>query len=470
MTDPSILNPLENALTSRIPRSGEVDRLLQPESASIREDYLITALKTLARGDDSAGFRRALRAAAQWSRSRGGPGAANTLVSRLEVALELRRPTLALYDHCLHIIGGGQKYGLMLLDALKEDFDTTILTHRPMEPAAIRDWYGLELSRCRYHTIDLPEYADSGAHIDPARINRRMPNPFHRVSRMSGDFDLFINNSMNEMVFPLAGISTMVCHFPERRPGAYFYSDRYDYVIYNSEYTAGWIERKWKFRPHVHIYPPVDMPPEEKPLEKDPLILSVARFEQGGSKKQKEMVQAFLTLRRRFPEETRDWHLVLAGGSPDGNPYLDELRAEIRNTGDTHIRLRVNINSDELRSLYLRASIFWHLCGLHQTDPALVEHFGMTIGEAMQNGIVPVVFDGGGQREIVEPGKTGFRVRTLEELIRHTRRLIREPETRRSCGLAALEASKRFDRPRFTSEVREFFLGRLHHYIDPKIP
>ncbi|MBN1195985.1 MAG: glycosyltransferase family 4 protein [Candidatus Aminicenantes bacterium] len=468
MTAAARENQLTGALLSRMPRGSELDRLLQPLPRHSQRDYLLKALKNLASEDDQGGFPRALRAAAQWLRTRQGPARAMSLLLRMETALGLRPPTLALYDHTLHIIGGGQKYGLTMLDALKGDFDITILTHRPMEPAAIRDWYGLDLSSCRYQTIEIPEFADAGAHIDPARITRRMANPFHRVSRLSGGFDIFINNSMNEMVFPLSGISAMVCHFPERRPGAYFYADRYDTVIFNSLYTAEWIEKKWKFTPHVHIYPPVDMPPPEKPEEKDPIILSVARFEQGGSKRQKEMVEAFLSLRRRFPEETRDWHLVLAGGSPENNPYLEDLKHKIRATGDTHIRLRVNITSDELHALYLRASVFWHLCGLHQTDPALVEHFGMTIGEAMQNGLVPIVFDGGGQREIVEPGVTGFRVRTLEELIRHTRRLINDTELRQRCGRAALESSRRFDRPRFTREVREFFNQRLKHYTDPQ--
>ncbi|HDP95019.1 MAG TPA: glycosyltransferase [Candidatus Aminicenantes bacterium] len=468
MTGTGLEKQLSAALFSRIPRGSELDRLLHSLPGNGQRDYLLKALKNLASEGTQGGFPRALRAAAQWLRSRQGPARAMNLILRMEVALGMRRPTLALYDHTLHIIGGGQKYGLTMLDALKADFDITILTHRPMEPASIRDWYGMDLSACRYQTIELPEFADAGAHIDPARITRRMANPFHRVSRLSGGFDIFINNSMNEMVFPLAEISTMVCHFPERRPGAYFYADRYDTVIFNSLYTAEWIEKKWKFTPHVHIYPPVDMPPAEKPEEKDPIILSVARFEQGGSKRQKEMVEAFLSLRRRFPQETRDWRLVLAGGSPENNPYLEDLKQKIRATGDTRIRLRVNISSEELRALYLRASVFWHLCGLHQTDPALVEHFGMTIGEAMQNGLVPVVFDGGGQREIVEPGVTGFRVRTLEELIRHTRRLINDADLRQSCGRAALEASQRFDRPRFTREVREFFSERLKHYTDPQ--
>ncbi len=40
----------------------------------------------------------------------------------------------------------------------------------------------------------------------------------------------------------------------------------------------------------------------------------------------------------------------------------------------------------------------------------------MTTVEAMQNCCVPIVIDGGGQREIVEHGDSGFRFSTLEEL------------------------------------------------------
>ena len=76
---------------------------------------------------------------------------------------------------------------------------------------------------------------------------------------------------------------------------------------------------------------------------------------------------------------------------------------------DLPVELKVNIPVSELQEMYRQAGIFWHFCGLLQTEPALVEHFGMTTVEAMQNGCVPVVFDGGGQREIVEEGRSGFR-------------------------------------------------------------
>jgi len=44
----------------------------------------------------------------------------------------------------------------------------------------------------------------------------------------------------------------------------------------------------------------------------------------------------------------------------------------------------------------------------------------MTTVEAMQNYCVPVVIDGGGQREIVEHGISGFRFTSKEELKSYT--------------------------------------------------
>ena len=52
-----------------------------------------------------------LRAARGWQ-------AAYNLVQRAECALAGRRPRLALYDHALHLVGGGQKYGCLLAAAL----------------------------------------------------------------------------------------------------------------------------------------------------------------------------------------------------------------------------------------------------------------------------------------------------------------------------------------------------------------
>ena len=81
----------------------------------------------------------------------------------------------------------------------------------------------------------------------------------------------------------------------------------------------------------------------------------------------------------------------------------------------------------------------------------------MTTAEAMQNGCAPIVIDGGGQREIVEHGVSGFRFSTLEELCVWTLRLIEDARLRESIQLAARRRSGDFSRPAFEANVRRLF-------------
>ena len=74
--------------------------------------------------------------------------------------------------------------------------------------------------------------------------------------------------------------------FPEREKYRFFYVDQYTSVVYNSLYTARWIQEKWNLIPHKHIYPPVDMASSYDSEKKENLILSVSRFDLGGNKQQ----------------------------------------------------------------------------------------------------------------------------------------------------------------------------------------
>jgi glycosyltransferase involved in cell wall biosynthesis len=388
-----------------------------------------------------------------------GPQAAFNLLLRCEVAAGGRKPSLAVYDHTLHLIGGGEKYGCTLAQALQDDFDVTLIGHQPVTTGDLMRWYDLDLSRCRVKIMPLEFFASKNqGRIDPDLVSARTANPFFAVSRESGNYDFFVNNSMMEMVYPLANISLFVCHFPERQKGAYFYVPHYRHLIVNSRYTATWVENKWGLSPSHHIYPPVDMEPAagEIPL-KEKVILAVARFESGGSKQQLEMISAFARLRAEAPEAMRDWKLILCGGSIDANPYLDNVRAVLEARPALPVQLQVNIPLAELKAWYGRAAIFWHFCGLGQSNPARVEHFGMSTVEAMQNGCLPIVFDGGGQREIVENGITGFRFSSARELREQTLRAIADPELRQRIVRAARLRGADFNRAVFSARVRDLF-------------
>ncbi|MBN2400189.1 MAG: glycosyltransferase [Candidatus Aminicenantes bacterium] len=388
------------------------------------------------------------------------------LLKRLEVSLSLRKPSLAVYDHTLHLIGGAQKYGCTLAQALQDDFDITLITNKPVGHQHLKDWYQLDLSCCRIKTMPIPFYeAGKKEHLDPAAItSRRMANPFHLISRESGRYDFFVNNSMVEMVFPMADPSFFICHFPERRPASYFYVDRYRHLIYNSRYTAEWIEKKWHLRPGIHLYPPVDMHGGPAGISKEKIILSAARFDPGGNKQQLRMVKIFAELSARRPRLFGDWRLVLAGGSPKENPYLRRVRQAVTETNLPNVELQVNISAAELMDLYQRSKIFWHLCGLDRTEPELIEHFGMTTAEAMQNGCVPVVFAGGGLVEIVENNVSGLLFSNKAELVRQTLRLVQESQMLLNMGEKARRRGAVFSRGVFTGRARELFAAMLKEY------
>ena len=386
---------------------------------------------------------------------RAGLRTALNSVDLCQLMLGLRKPRIAVYDHTWQFIGGAQKYGATMAEALRDMGAITLIGNRPFSTGQLSAWYGLDLEDCSTRLMPLPFFEEKGGdHIDPADIvSRAMPNPFHAVSRATLDYDLFINNGMLEMVLPLANRSIFITHFPERRARSYFYVDRYDRVVCNSRYTAGWIEKRWGLEPHVQIYPPVDMP-GPRPENKEPIILSVARFDPGGNKQQLDMIRAFQNLIHRHPQASRGWRLILAGGSHGDNPYLRQVQQFLTDHPGLPVELRMNIRADELRELYRRASLFWHFCGLGQSDPALVEHFGMTVAEAMQSGCVPLVFDGGGMREIVRSEENGYLFSSLVELVGATIRLFDEPALRAALAEAAWSAGRGFAKEIFAGRVR----------------
>ena len=437
--------------TSRASRD-PLHRSMKPIEARIDNFYQV-----LGRRDPAAASQ--IPPLAQAVARKSGPQAAFNLLLRSEVVAGWRQPRVALYDHTLHLIGGGEKYGCTMAAALQEEFDVTLIAHRPVTLAQLMDWYDIDLSRCRVKILPLDFFdkKDPGP-INPDLVSDRSENPFLAVSRESGNYDFFINNSMLEMVFPLSNISLFVCHFPERRKGSYFYVQHYRHLIYNSRYTAEWIEKKWRLSPSHHIYPPVDMEPAPgQMLAKENIILSVARFESGGSKQQAEMIAAFARLRAKAPRELQNWKLILCGGSASANPYLDKIRALLKAQPDLPVELKINIPLSELKELYARSALFWHFCGLQQSNPAHVEHFGMSTVEAMQNQCLPIVFDGGGQREIVENGISGFRFANIRQLLDLTLQLIRDPGQRQRSSRAAQLRGGNFTRAIFTERVRDLF-------------
>ena len=219
------------------------------------------------------------------------------------------------------------------------------------------------------------------------------------------------------------------------RPQPLDWTDTYGSIVANSEFTRQWVRTYWSLDPQV-LYPPVTM---FEAAPKDRMILNTGRFfpaDQGHSKKQLEMVQAFRDLCDRGVE---GWTLQLVGGcDADGQGYLEQVRQA---AAGYPVEIAVNASGHELADFYARASIYWHASGLGEPGarrPDRLEHFGITTVEAMSAGAVPVVIGLAGQLETVRHGVDGYHFASLRELTSLTRDLIEAPER-----LAAMSGSAR---------------------------
>ncbi|AFZ04869.1 glycosyl transferase family 2 [Oscillatoria nigro-viridis PCC 7112] len=390
------------------------------------------------------------------------------ILSRLQVVRGDRKMSIAIYDHGLHFIGGGQKYVATLASLLQNEFEITFIANKAVAISDLESWYGLNLSGCQIKIIPLAFYEKRGMQcIDSSIIVEDMENPFDEIARESKNYDIFINANQLEKVKPLSPISIFFCHFPNTFRNRHFAVDDYTFIIANSQFTVKWLEKRWNLQPTFLLYPPIEMATVKVPKEK--IILAVGQFEAGGTKKQIELIQAFRSLLADYPEEFQGWRLVLAGSSIPKNPYLKTVQNLLKQDSRA-IELKVNADFDEVKSLYARASIFWHGCGLGEVNPQRFEHFGMATVEAMQNSCAPIVFNGGGQPEIVEHGRSGFLFNTVEELCQHSHQLIVNPDLLAELQTGAQQRSQNFRLARFDKKVKSFFEIIHQEYATIRLP
>ncbi|MCC3456113.1 glycosyltransferase [Microcoleus sp. PH2017_08_TRC_O_A] len=390
------------------------------------------------------------------------------ILPRLEVVRGDRKMSIAIYDHGLHFIGGGQKYVATIASLLQNEFDITFIANKPVAVSDLESWYGLNLSGCKVKIMPLAFYEKRGMQcIDSSIIAEDMENPFDEIARESKNYDIFVNANQLEKVKPLSPISVFFCHFPNTFRNRHFAVDDYTFIIANSQFTVKWLEKRWNLQPTFMLYPPVEMATAK--VSKEKIILAVGQFEAGGTKKQIELIQAFRSLLADYPDELQGWRLILAGSSVPKNPYLKTVQNLLKQDSRA-IELKVNGSLDEVKSLYAKSSIFWHGCGLGEVNPQRFEHFGMATVEAMQNCCAPIAFCGGGQPEIVEHGRSGFLFNTVEELCRYSHQLIVNPDLLAELQAGAQQRSQNFRLAPFEHKVKSFFEIIHQEYATIRLP
>lgn len=221
-------------------------------------------------------------------------------------------------------------------------------------------------------------------------------------------------------------------------------------VVVNSEFVKQSVDRALGVDSLV-LYPPVSSVGLDL-RKKENVILTVGRFTSDmNMKKQEEMIAAFKKL---CDNGLTNWEFVVVGSSlPKDQEFVDELKKGL--TGYP-IRVLVNVTYQTLIGYYEKSKIYWHAAGFGEDltlHPERAEHFGISTVEAMSAGVLPVVFAGGGQKEVVEDKKSGFLWKTENELLALTTKLIDDKELLMGLAKNAYEKSLAFDLKHFQDSV-----------------
>ncbi|MDP2585869.1 MAG: glycosyltransferase [Candidatus Levybacteria bacterium] len=347
---------------------------------------------------------------------------------------------IGIFDPYLDTLGGGEKYILDIASYFASDNDVFIFWN---DTSIKKRWE--ERFNIKSDNINITE----NIFLSKSNLLKRFfqTRCYDVIIYMSDGSIPFLFSKKNILIFqfPVHGINgkSLINDFKLKRINA---------VICYSTYVKSIIDKQYGFRSRV-LPPYVDLQ-IAKNTEKENIILNVGRFTDGiNAKKQEVLIDEF---KRLYDSGIKNWKFVLIGS------YLRDDEAFVRKIKDKikqyPITLLANVSYDKLVEHYQKAKIYWHATGFGENlekHPEKAEHFGISTVEAMRAGAVPVVINAGGQREIVENGKSGFLWNSLEELLGKTKDLIMREELWKKMSTSAIERSKIFNKNRFCNELKK---------------
>lgn len=222
-------------------------------------------------------------------------------------------------------------------------------------------------------------------------------------------------------------------------------------VVVNSQFTKKFIDKTYGVDSLV-VYPPVSID-AFRPRRKQNVICYVGRFSRlAQAKRQDVLIEVF----KRFWQKNKNWKLVLAGGVEVGNDgYSDELRKRAKKYP---VEIMESPSFKEVKELFGISKMFWSASGYgvdEDTSPESVEHFGITVVEAMAAKAVPLVVAKGGFREIIENGENGFLWHKKSELFGAAAALADNFGLWRKMARDASSSSKKFSEEEFERKFGE---------------
>lgn len=344
---------------------------------------------------------------------------------------------IGIYDPYFHILGGAERYVLSLALCFSSSDEIVFLgaTDEKLKAAEIK--FGINTS----------------SFTSQPWLKNRIARYFFLKT-----LDLFIYVTDGSLFMSPARKNILIiqtpAHIPDQSLANTIKLSSWRKIVCYSQFMADQIRKKIKKNAHVLFVPLNNQTSLDK--TKKNYILSVGRFfPHLHNKKQLEMVQFF---KEMIQGGLKNTYLYLVGSvDPGAKEYLKQVKEE---AAGLPIKILTTITFSQLQNLYGGAKVYWHAAGYGEdlvTHPEKAEHFGVVTLEAMSHGAIPVVFNGGGQPELIHDTYDGFVWETKESLKNITLKLLTNEKLRITIAKCAQEKSKQYTQAAFSSQFYEIF-------------
>lgn len=303
---------------------------------------------------------------------------------------------VGIFHPTLNLCGGAEWVAINIINSLRnEGYQTVVLTNEKIDHEKIKKLFGKRILCDSNIVFPLEFFNSTDLH--------NVYTDCLRALLLKSKCDVLIDTQSNAL---LTGANLTYIHFPffGRLNGiglgmfkrSYYFPYRLyerqrarslkQYIFSNSNFTANAV-KKFVGTCSFVLYPPASELLYASPNEtqdREDIVVSIAR------------ISPFkrLTIIPRIARLTDNKIQFIIIGLKESQQTYNQILESIKdNKVSDRVKILTDVPRESLLSLLRKSKIFLH--------PAISEHFGVVVAEAMASGCIPIVHDSGGPRELV---------------------------------------------------------------------
>lgn len=320
------------------------------------------------------------------------------------------RPSAAIYNSYWNTMGGGEKHALAVAKTLAKTHDIFLISENNFNEEKLKQYFSINFKFKKYII-------------------------FNVTSEVTRSFDVFINSTYCSNLISMSPKSFYLVSFPQKFVNKEFLNSYF--FLHNSIYTQKWAKKYWGLHKNKILYPVIDMKGFNKKIIQDKHVLennkkniiSVGRFtEDGHTKRHDFILKAFIKAQNINPSE---FNLFLVGSLDYSRQNDLNYFSSLEALKTKNVYLFPNLEFKKLIELFSISKFYVHATGVQkneQKNPEQLEHFGITIIEALLHNNYPIVYEKGGPAETINLLNCGETFNDLKSLVKIFSKIFNDHE------------------------------------------